>query len=187
MIILLGFPKSGTTSFHQLFLDIGLNSIHWTYKNNYIGLMIQKNKNSKLPLLTGFEKINAITQMDICISKNKSYWPQLVDYKQLYEENKNAIFILNKRTPEKILDSFKNWFNLYTRFNNYSPEFIENKTEKDFIEFVKKHYENVETFFNSIPNAKFISYDIDIDNIQKLNKYIDLKNITSLPHKNHKK
>ena len=44
MIILLGFPKSGTTSFNKLFESLGLNSYHWKKNGQFIGLLIKKNK-----------------------------------------------------------------------------------------------------------------------------------------------
>ena len=46
--------------------------------------------------------------MDVCVNTKHCYWPQIVDYRQIYNENKDAIFILNKRDPKKILNSFKN-------------------------------------------------------------------------------
>ena len=33
-------------------------------------------------------------------------------------------------------------------------------------------------------SSKFITYDIEKDNVNKLNKYIDTKDITELPHEN---
>lgn len=47
MIILLGLPKSGTTSFHELFKKLGYKSYHWKKGNNYIGKMIENNKKTK--------------------------------------------------------------------------------------------------------------------------------------------
>jgi hypothetical protein len=48
----------------------------------------------------------------------------------------------------------------------------------------------IENFYISINNKliglnrKFIEYDIDIDNIDKLKEYIDIKEITTFPHIN---
>jgi hypothetical protein len=185
MIILVGFPKTGTSSFQNLFVLLGYKSIHHTtFEGKYIGSIIKQNKNNKLPLLTSLEKYDCITQIDVCVSNEDCYWPQIVDYKQLYYENKEAIFILNKRNPIKLLSSFKRWYNLYERFYNYNPEIINNKTDEGFINFVNDHYKNVEDFFNSEKNSKFIVYDIDNDNINKLKKYIDIKNISVFPKKN---
>lgn len=181
MILLIGFPKSGTSSFQELFTLLGYKTIHWKCKEGYIGTIIKNNKNRKLPLLTGLQHYDSITQLDVCVSKSDNYWPQLIDFKQLYYENKDAIIILNKRSPEKILSSFKQWNNLYERLYTYNPELISNKTDEGFIEFVEKYYNDVETFFNLIPEAKFIVYDIENDTIDKLTKYIDIKNISVFP------
>uniref|UniRef100_A0A6C0KXT1 Sulfotransferase domain-containing protein n=1 Tax=viral metagenome TaxID=1070528 RepID=A0A6C0KXT1_9ZZZZ len=189
MILLIGFPKSGTLSFYHLFKKLGYKTIHWCkgggLGNNhlFIGRTIQKNKQKGLPLLNSLTKPDAITQMDVCISKTKCYWPQLVDYKQLYYENEDAIFILNKRDPHKILASFKRK-GLHNRLYKFNPELIDDKTDEGFINFVKKHYKDVEDFFETQENAKFISYDIENDDIQKLSKYINIKNIDTFPRHN---
>ena len=91
---------------------------------------------------------------------------------------------MNKRNPIKLLSSFKRWYNLYERFYTYNPEIINNKTDEGFINFVENHYKNIEDFFNSEKDSKFIVYDIDNDNINKLQKYIDIKNISIFPKKN---
>ena len=49
MIILLGFPKSGTTSFNKLFQDLGLNTYHWKKNGQFIGLMVKRNKQQGKP------------------------------------------------------------------------------------------------------------------------------------------
>ena len=97
MIILVGFPKSGTSSFQKLFTDLGYNSYHHlTTKHGYIGTMIHNNKLMNKPLLYGFLDTDVITQLDVCIDENNHYWPQITDYEQLYNENPDSVFILNK-------------------------------------------------------------------------------------------
>ena len=63
----------------------------------------------------------------------------------------------------------------------YNPELIKDKTDIGFIHFIKKHYNDVEKFFDSIPEAKFITFDIENESLDKLGKYIDLKNIREFP------
>ena len=147
MIILVGFPKSGTSSFQTLFIKLGYKSAHWKYNKNYIGNIIKYNKYNNKPLLSGLKSLDCITQMDICISNKDSYWPQLLDYKQLYYENKNSIFILNKRSPEKILLSMKRWHKMNERIFTYNPELIQNKTDRGIINYMYKHFRDVEHFF----------------------------------------
>ena len=122
--------------------------------------------------------------MDICINNNNNFWPQLTDYKRLYNENPDCIFILNKRDPNNLLNSFKNYNNLLKRIFNLNPELFESLDDTGFINLVNKHYNNVENFFSKTNNTKFISYNIEKDNIFKLKKYIDIKNITELPKEN---
>ena len=56
----------------------------------------------------------------------------------------------------------------------YNPEIISDKTDEGFIEFVNKFYKDIEEIFNN-NSYKFISYDINNDNITKLKKYLILK------------
>ena len=184
MIILLGMPKSGTSSFQLLFKKLGYRSFHWTKENQHIGKMIENNKKNKKPLLCDFLDTDVITQMDVCLDKNKCYWPQIVDYKQIISENPNSIFILNKRNPEELLSSFKRWGNLDKKLFKYNPEIISDKTDKGFIEFVNNFYLEIELYFKENKNLKFISYDINNDKVEKLKKYIDIKKISTFPKVN---
>jgi hypothetical protein len=83
-----------------------------------------------------------------------------------------------------LLSSFKRWGNLHKRLITYNPELLDNDTDESFIHFVIKHYANVESFFSQYPNSKFITFDIENDNLEKLKKYIDLKDIKNFPHEN---
>jgi hypothetical protein len=66
MILLVGFPKSGTSSFQKLFINLGYNSYHhFSNKHGFIGTMIHKNKQMNKPLLNDFLKTDVITQMDV--------------------------------------------------------------------------------------------------------------------------
>lgn len=184
MIILLGFPKSGTSSFQKLFTDLGYKSYHWTKNKKYIGTLIKSNKINNKPLLSDFNKNDVITQLDVCINKNNAYWPQLIDYKQLYYENMDALFILNKRDPQKLLLSFKKWGSLDKRLFTYNPRLVRDNTDESLIELINNHYKNVEDFFALQPDVKFIIFDIENDNLDKLNKYINLKDIKEFPKEN---
>lgn len=184
MIILLGMPKSGTSSFQELFKKLGYKSYHWTKGDKYIGKLIENNKKNNKPLLCDFLDTDVITQMDICINKDNCYWPQITDYKQIVNENPDAIFILNKRNPEELLSSFKRWNNYDKRLFTYNPEIIADKTDIGFINFINNFYLEIETYFKENPNLKFISYHITNDKVEKLKKYIDIKNIVSFPKTN---
>jgi len=186
MILLIGFPKSGTKSFHRLFQDLGYVSYHWKKgkEGAYIGMLVKRNKEANRPLLNDFQEHDAITQMDVCMNEATAYWPQLTDYERLYHENSDSIFILNKRDPSDLLSSFKRWDKYHKRLYKYSSELISDKTDEGFMNFVSAHYARVEAFFSRHPGSKFITYDIDEDTIDKLKTYIDVKGINKFPKEN---
>jgi hypothetical protein len=188
MIILLGFPKSGTSSFQKLFAKLGYKSYHQYINKKVIAMLIKNNKEKNLPLLSDFGVNDCITQMDACLNENNAYWPQITDYHQIYNENSDSIFILNKRNPAALLSSFKRWgypnHSLFSRLHKYNQDIIKGTTDEDFIKLIETHYSNIELFFSSRPEAKYISYDIENDNIEKLRKYIDLKEINIFPKEN---
>ncbi len=193
MTILLGFPKSGTTSFHNLFKSIGIESYHQNYRRAIIACEIYKNYRRQKPLFCFIKRLNntAITQLDICHSNTKNLWPQITLYEEIYTQYKDSIFILNTRNPENILSSFKRWIYLnksyFERFILYNYDMIKdlegNNDEEKFIKLINIHYENIRIFFKN-KNAKFIEFDIEHDNISKLSKYINLKGINKFPHSN---
>ena len=111
MIILLGLPKTGTTSFNDFFKKIGYEAYHQHYKKTPIAQIIKNNLNDNKPMLEGFDKNIAITQLDFCYP-SLSFFPQITHYEQLYNENKESVFILNKRDLQETLKSFKKWSNL---------------------------------------------------------------------------
>ena len=184
-IILIGLPKSGTSSFQFLFEQMKLKSYHWEYQREKIGTIMNRNKQQKKPLLSGIDNWDCITQMDVCLSNNENFWPQVTDLEQLYEENPNCVFILNKRNPEKMLQSWKKWGNLDQRMYNFNPELVRPKNDEGLLLFFRNHFNTVETFFQSKPTSKFLSFDIEHDNLQKLREYIHIdETIITFPHQN---
>ena len=185
-ILLVGLPKSGTSSFQYLFQVLGMKSYHWDYRHGKkIGTIMKENKENNRKLLEGIEDWDCITQMDVCWSNSENYWPQISDLERLYEENKDCIFILNRRAPEKILTSWKNWGKMDERLYRFNPELIEQKNDEGLLKWFENHFETVETFFTKTNrDSKFISFDIEKDSIEKLKKYIDIKEFKSFPKKN---
>jgi hypothetical protein len=194
MIICLGFPKSATTSFQTLFTQLGYSSYHWTYKGQYIGTLIKNNKLANKKLLSFLDlkelPMISLTQLDVCLSEKHNYWPQLNDYRRLYREYPDAIFILNKRNPKSLLKSFTNWNRLKDRIIQYNPELLESfkgNTDEKLLKLFAQHYRRIETFFARRPNAKFLTFEVGIDTLSKLEKYIDLKGHITLPLENQSK
>lgn len=186
MIILIGFPKSGTTSFNDLFKASGYKSYHYAYKGKSIGLIIRDNIEHGKKMLHGFDDDCAITQMDICETPKRTFFPQITHYERLYSEYPNAVYILNKRDKYSLLSSFKRWNKYNTRLLKHCSHWFEPVSDYDdddkILWLIDTHYNNVETFF-TIVGAKFIVYDIEKDGVNLLTPYIKLRG-TKFPHSN---
>jgi len=70
------------------------------------------------------------------------------------------------------------------RLYKYNPELLSDSTDKGFIDFVSKHYKEVEEFFSSQSSSKFLTYHIVNDNINKLKRYINIKHYKKFPMMN---
>ena len=194
LVILLGFPKSGTSSFQKLFSDLGYKSYHWNSEKGYVGVIIRENITSGRKPFSGFysddDEDVAFTQMDICVSPKENVWPQMDYLNEIYEEYPHAVYILNYRKPERIAKSFRRWGDLMPRFRKYNSHlFLDKNEENNDFEFegiVYTHFENVNRFFSE-KDAKFVVYDIENDELEKISKYVDIKGITRFPHENKNK
>ena len=154
-------------------------------------MIIKQNKEDNLPLFTGVEEFDCITELNVCYSEKENYWPQIYDFKQIYNENPNALFILNKRDKFKILNSFKNWnyqgVSLYDRFLKYNPDIVSENSDEAFLNFIDSHYSKIASFFEQLPKANFVEFDIEKDNIKKLKVFFDIGNFKKLPFENSRK
>jgi len=178
MIIVIGLPKSGTTSFNYLFQMLGYKTIHSHNEDHSIivGELIEKAYNENKPLLYYVKDkgIDVITELSYS-SNEKKYWPQF-NYINNIIETYDIIYILNKRDINEHIKSLRYYKidEIMMRDNNFNDS-LENIIEKFYLNIKNKLVEN---------NRRFIEYDIEIDNIDKLRKYIDLKEITTFPNMN---
>jgi hypothetical protein len=163
-----------------------------------IARIIQQNLENQKPLLEGFPQGGdmALTQLDYC-HEDLAFWPQLSHFPQLYHENKDAYFILNKRNPDDLLRSFQRWYSLDKRILRFNPELFHIGTDatsdtddEKLLTLFREHYEKVESFFEALPDARFLTFDITTgnkkENIDKLLTFLRLENIKDMefPHEN---
>jgi len=193
LIILLGFPKSGTTSLGLFFKHLGYNVIgHTTKTNRFVGMKIKDNYINGRVLLDGIvdpQQKNILTQLDCCYSNDIVSWPQIELYEHIYNQNKNALFILNKRNPNSILKSFKNQNHMDKRFLDFFLKIDYNSANCDvtqndglIIEFIKTHYNIIETFFKNKNN--FVSFFLESFDNNYFNNFMYIPNNLQLPISN---
>jgi len=178
-ILIVGFPKSGTTSLHYAFDKSGLISYHQNYlKKEKIGDILYKNYFETSNIFSSFQTAVAITQADY-IKGQVAVYPQL-DYNLLLNtfRQSSVKFILNYRDPKKIINSFNRWHNnarkrlidanvpgLPAGFGNKDSE-IE-KWIEDHFKFCREQFSN---------SKKFLEIDIESNNVkQKLESFLDIE------------
>lgn len=198
MIIVIGFPKAGFSSIYKLFYDLGYVCAQQKERpgpdrGEFLGNLIYKAKKENKELLHYIKKsgIECLVELSVCNSFGENYWPQITLFKEIYQQNPNALYILNYRNPDNWLKSFKNWFDYDKKIFKYNSELFKDikgdTNDKKLINLYNNHTKNVEDFFKNKPNAKFIKFDIENDDISKFSKYIDLKDIKKIPHINKSK
>lgn len=187
-IILLGFPKSGTTSFQDLFEKMGLSSVHWHYGDNlefHVGTAIYKARSERKPLFHYLKNFDCVTQMDVCVNEGLNFWPQTDLLEEIYEQYPEAIYILNTRRTNRILRSIQKWGSLQERileFNNIKS-YRGNSDDERICNWMEDHFTKVRTLFEG--NPKFIEFNIEEDSLERLRDLLEIPgHITSFPHVN---
>ena len=156
-----------------------------------IGHRILKAKSQNLTLLHYLTSYDAITQMDVVpFASNKiCYYPQVEDLDQIYEENKDALFILNTRNIFDHVRSFEKWRKgtFADIIHRECPHLFVNTTgitiSEKMASLIVNHNEKIRNFFNARPEAKFMEFKLDTDSGESFKKYIDTKNVP-FPHSN---
>lgn len=169
-ILVVGFPKSGTTTLHKAFSKSGLKSGHWDIDGAPIGRLIYDGfyrHGDPFHHLDGFD---AITQMDYC-QKEKTpdgeqtfvnVWPNLdiallLAIRRSYPDCK---FILNYRRPAETASSIARWHNLQKRITRHDCPNLPKGfgSQADLTKWIDTHHQTLRSVFRNDPN--FLEYDI---------------------------
>lgn len=176
-VFFIGFNKTATTAFHRLFTDSGYRSIHhsarFEKKRKYLGDIIRKNKKSNLPLLKSIENYDAYSEMLFCTPS--VYYDAIKDYKLLHTQYKDGYFILQTRNLDNWI---KSRFNHKRNQNTFYAKAkhalsmdnaqLEEYWRKEYFD----HHNEVNNYFSN--NSKFLTFNIDEDNIIKLLHFLKL-------------
>ena len=160
-IFQIGFNKCGTTSLHHLFLESGINSIH--YDEGKLARQIYLNYNAGNALLHGYKSYSAFTDMQN--TKLNIYAHKY--YKTFYQQYKGSYFILNTRPKENWIKSRCNHGKgaLLKHFEvqfGFSAQQTIAYWSKEWDSFHKKTQE----FFSN--KTRFLKFDIENDPIEKI-------------------
>jgi hypothetical protein len=184
-IILVGLPKCGTTSFHQFLRKLSYKSAHFRAPGvvagrAIVGELILRAKSEGLPMLHYLGQFDAITEMAKAgkpVYDRACYFPQAEDLETLFDQNQDALFILNSRDVGKHAKSMS-MFPYYGKFLQYfCPDYLPGNATMTFLDryhqFISEHNQRVREFFASRPESKFIEFKIEDGDTSLFKPYFD--------------
>ena len=165
-LMVIGFPKSGTTSITTALEASGVRSAHWIDgERRFIGALIYRSiltGEDPFARLTGYD---AVTQADACVPNlNVNVWPNL-DFSvlaKIRQTHPECLFVLNYRRPEAICNSIEKWPNMQKRFEVSDipglPRGMGGK-RKHLMAWIENHFDACRTYFAR--DERFLEIDIE--------------------------
>lgn len=157
-IFQIGFNKCGTTSLHEMFIESGLNSIHWGGGN--IAKKIYSNIKQNKQLLDGVDQYDCYTDIE---DVDTNSFPFIQNYELLDKMYPNSIFILNTRPLDNWIRSILNHQSgLYA---NTFKKVLGVKTDEELVRIWSDqwidHHNKVIEYFKDRNN--FIQFNIETE------------------------
>ena len=126
-LMVIGFPKSGTTSITRALGISGLRPAHWRLPNGkYVGHLIYGAVAMGRDPFLHLKGYDAVTQADVCLPREAQpvAEPRLRGSSRHPPRHPACLFLLNYRRPEAICDSIAKWDNMQFRLRvRTSPAF----------------------------------------------------------------
>lgn len=117
-ILVIGFPKSGTSTIDRALRESGLVTAHWRWRGRPVGQLIYEGWFEGGDPFARLAGVDAVTQMDFCQPRREgSYWPNLdiallIAIRELHPECR---LILNARKVEATSASMARWHDFTER------------------------------------------------------------------------
>lgn len=160
--MVIGFPKSGTTTIHRACRRSKLRSAHWKTPEGYCGQLIYKSYRAGRDPFETLADYDVISQADVCKPPAVNYWPQL-DFELLDTVRRyhpKCVFILNRREPQKIIESMNRWNTMRQRITKADiiglPAGV-GSGDEDMRTWIEGHYAACHAHFSADP------YFLDLD------------------------
>lgn len=163
-ILLMGMPKTGTSTVHTFFERSGYRSSHYRcIERLYCGLCIRAALQKGQPALKSCGDYEVWAQMDV-ENLGQCHFPQIVNLEELHNEAPNATFVLTHRNMTKWAKSVKNWVGA-TRSMAARLAKCEggpkSKTAEDLISWYWQHVERIRSFVREHPTHALVEIDIE--------------------------
>lgn len=165
-MMVIGFPKSGTTSITKALESSGLKAAHWhDGQKRAVGGLIYRAVLNGLDPFANLQGFDAITQADVCLPQhNINFWPNL-DFtilEAIRRAHPECLLVLNYRRPEAICDSIAKWRHLQDRLTKAEipglPAGFGGKREH-LMNWIENHFAACRSFFAE--DERFLEIDIE--------------------------
>lgn len=164
-IIVVGLPKTGTTSITRYFQCGGIERVsHWRCKDmEYCGPMIQDNVRAGRAPLYGTGKFDVYGQLDIEVH-DRCYFPQIEALEEIHKAHPNTTFIHNSRNVTDWVKSVRGWYDMADRLTKCNitgfPTGV-GKTDEELIRFFTSQRQRVRNFVAKHPSHQLVEIEID--------------------------
>jgi len=171
-LLVVGFPKSGTTSITAALEASGMKPLHWRDdKGRFVGKVIYENVLHGRDPFDRLDGYDAVTQADVCLpAQGINYWPNL-DFsvlRAIRDAHPDCIFLLNTRDPKKVCASIDKWPRLRERIVRAAIPGLPagmGRTDEEIIAWIDNHHEACRRFFAK--DKKFVEVDIEAKDAPK--------------------
>ncbi|CAB9506641.1 expressed unknown protein [Seminavis robusta] len=184
-VIVVGMPKTGTTTIKSFFQQAGYRSSHWrcqsqltdhneTAEEEFCGTCIRNAINQSLPPLQTCGGYDMWAQLDFTLPPDNCIFPQVIYLEEIHQESPRATFLLNRRNMSHWFHSVDNFHHLGKRLiqcqgQGGTPMLVpafEGPEDKDayqdaIVAWNQHHVQAVREFVHRHPSHALIEIDIE--------------------------
>lgn len=164
-ILLVGVPKTGTSTIHSFFERSGYRSSHFRCLNNklYCGLCIKVAIEQGKPPLQTCGNYEVWAQMDV-ENLGQCHFPQIHNLEILHHEAPNATWVLSLRNMTRWAHSVQNWVghvrSLAARLAKCEGG-PKSKRAPDLIQWHYEHIQRIREFVKNHPSHTLVEVNIE--------------------------
>ena len=165
-LMVIGFPKSGTTTITAALEASGLRTAHWgDQMGRFIGALIYGAVLEGRDPFAHLQGYDAVSQADVCLpGQHINYWPNL-DFailRAIRRAHPECLFLLNYRRPEAIAASIGKWRGLQNRLMLADIPGLPRgmgAEQSELVTWIENHFDACRAFFAA--DEHFIEIDIE--------------------------
>ncbi len=165
-IVLIGFNRCGTRSFHTMFRQNKIRSAH--HLAGKLGATVMQNLKTGQPT---FHKVDAYSAYsDFSYFSGNAFYDVNMKFRHITKEHPDYYFILNTRNKD-------DWINSRLKVVEGGGKLQKsNQTREEYLEMTSRrwdvHHRRVRKHFSQAPDLRFLEFNIDRAPIEKLKAFL---------------